>query len=134
MLVDAEDIKFIYLLNQMENAAQQDNPAKFNYGDKRKAVLSYVESLSAQVAELKKDAEELPRRIVASLAVCSRFSLDELEDGINLSSIQQCLSNMRLIRLLREAEKELRMITMEYKPTLRARILEAIDSAKEGKC
>lgn len=52
--------QFDYLLNAMEAARQQDNPAEHGYGNKRKALFVYVrglEAAQAQPARVLTDAE-----------------------------------------------------------------------------
>jgi uncharacterized protein YceH (UPF0502 family) len=44
---------FIYKLNAMENAAQEDNPAAAGYGNHRLAVIAHVEKLESEVNALR---------------------------------------------------------------------------------
>lgn len=41
--------EFMFLLNAMEFAAQQEHPSRHGHGDKRRAVMQYVESLALDI-------------------------------------------------------------------------------------
>jgi hypothetical protein len=43
---------FIYLLNAMENAAQERDPFKAGYAQRREEVLRYVDMLEARIKKL----------------------------------------------------------------------------------
>ena len=50
--------EFGYLLNAMERAALESNPAKHNYYEKRIAVLGHVSALEAEIDRLRAELTE----------------------------------------------------------------------------
>ena len=77
-----EFTEFDYLLNAMEFAAQQDNPADHDYYSKRKAVLDYVAKL--QVAQPEEGSrwqpmETAPKDGSKFLIVCATDENPEIE-------------------------------------------------------
>ncbi len=59
--------EFGYLLNAMERAACESNPAKHNYHDKRIAVLGHVSAIEAERDRLRATLEKL-REALESIA------------------------------------------------------------------
>jgi len=54
-----DDRKFEYMLNAMEYAGQQENPADYGYRQKREAVFAYVYDLECRANKLAQLAQDL---------------------------------------------------------------------------
>ena len=68
--------EFGYLLNAMERAACESNPAKHNYYDKRIAVLGHVSAIEAERDRLRSTISRLREYAWHKLGSDSRFSYD----------------------------------------------------------
>jgi hypothetical protein len=55
----SDNRKFEYLLNAMEYAGQQENPAEHGYRQKREAVFAYVHDLEYRASKLAQLAQDL---------------------------------------------------------------------------